>query len=54
MFKYKYKIETLTKTKSFEINVNACNPEDAKNFLRARYPMEEYTYELLNCENNNK
>lgn len=54
MYKYKYKIETLIKTKSFEVSINACNSEDAKNFLQARYPMNEYTYELLSCENNNK
>lgn len=54
MFKYKYKIETLTKEESFEISINACNPMDAKNFLQARYPTDEYTYELLSSENNNK
>lgn len=54
MYKYKYRITTLTKKESFEISINACNSEDAKNFLQARYPMDEYNYELLNYENNNK
>jgi hypothetical protein len=54
MYRFKYKIETLTKTESFEISINACNSTDARNFLQARYPLNEYAYELISCENNNK
>lgn len=54
MYKYKYKIETLTKSESFEINVNACNVMDARNFIDSRYPRSEYECELLSYEVNNK
>ena len=54
MYRFKYNIETLTKSESFEININACNSADARNFLEARYPLNEYKYELISYENNNK
>lgn len=54
MYKYKYKIKTLTESESFEVNVNACNLSDAKNFIDARYPRNEYESELIKYETNNK